>query len=90
LFLARRFLGGTKEQKNGAGIAHHTIDASLVRLAGCQPAVLFSHIKLVPATDHLSASSIFLSQQISTSYQPPATSHQPAEQAGCPPISHML
>jgi hypothetical protein len=29
LFLARRFLGRTKEQKNGAGIAHHTVDAVL-------------------------------------------------------------
>jgi hypothetical protein len=47
----------------------------LVRLAGCQPAVLFSHIKSAPATCHLTASSIFLSQQISTSYQP-------AEQGG--------
>jgi hypothetical protein len=35
-----------------------------------QPAVLFSHIISAPATGHQPASSIFLSQQISTSHQP--------------------
>jgi hypothetical protein len=48
-------------------------EIQLVRLANSQLAVLFSHINSAPATSHLSASNIFLSQQISTS-------HQPAEQ----------
>jgi hypothetical protein len=34
--------------------------------------VLFSHINSAPVTSHLPASSIFLSQQISTSHPPPA------------------
>jgi hypothetical protein len=32
--------------------------------------MLFSHINSAPATSHLLASNIFLSQQISTSQQP--------------------
>jgi hypothetical protein len=36
--------------------------------------VLFSHINSAPAISHLPATNIFLSQQISTSHQPPATS----------------
>jgi hypothetical protein len=42
-------------------------------LAASQPAVLFSYIISTPATSHLSTSSIFLSQQISTSHHPPAS-----------------
>jgi hypothetical protein len=38
-----------------------------------QPAVLFSNIKSAPATSHMSAINIFLSQQISTCHQPPAS-----------------
>jgi hypothetical protein len=34
-----------------------------------EPAVLFSHIISTPAINHQSATSIFLSQQISTSHQ---------------------
>jgi hypothetical protein len=49
--------------------------AYLLRLFGwlSQPAVLFFHIKSASATNHLLASSIFLSQQISTSHQPPTS-----------------
>jgi hypothetical protein len=39
-------------------------------LAGCQPAVLFSHIISASVTSHQPANSIFLSQQISISHQP--------------------
>jgi len=44
-------------------------------LSANQPAVLLSHIESAPATNHQPVSSIFFSQQISTSHQP-----QPAEQ----------
>jgi hypothetical protein len=67
----------SKEIKGPRGRCERQLKAykyQLVRLVGCQPAVFFSHIKSAPATSHLPASSIFLSQQISTS-------HQLAEQA---------
>jgi hypothetical protein len=38
-----------------------------------QPLVLFSHAKLASAISHRPASGIFLSQQISTSHQQPAS-----------------
>jgi len=46
-------------------------------LAASQPAVLFSHTNSAPATGHQLASSIFLSQQISTSHQPLASRTRP-------------
>jgi hypothetical protein len=46
-------------------------------LAGCQPAVLFSHINSAPAISRQPASSIFLSHQFSTSHQPPASRTRP-------------
>jgi hypothetical protein len=49
-------------------------------LVASQPAVLFSHTNSASATSHQPANSIFLSQRISLSYQPPAgeaiVSHQ--------------
>jgi len=49
----------------------------IVRIFFWQPAVvLFSHTKSASASSHQSATSIFLTQQISTSHQP-----QPAEQS---------
>jgi hypothetical protein len=49
--------------------------ASFGWLAASQPAMLFSHIISAPATSHQLASSIFLSQQISTSHQPAERGH---------------
>jgi hypothetical protein len=49
----------------------------LVRLAGSQPAAFFSHTNSAPASSHQPANSIFLSQQISTSHQPPASRTRP-------------
>jgi hypothetical protein len=42
-------------------------------LVASQPAVLFSHINSASATSHQPTNSIFLSQRISLSYQPPAS-----------------
>jgi hypothetical protein len=46
-------------------------------LAPSQPAVLFSHTNSAPASSHQPVSSIFLSQQISTSHQLPASRTRP-------------
>jgi hypothetical protein len=42
-------------------------------LFGWQSAVFFSYTNSAPASSHQPASSIFLSQEISTSHQPPAS-----------------
>jgi hypothetical protein len=59
----------------GRGVQAHAreTDSLFGWLAARQPAVLFSHIKSAPATSYLPVSSIFLSQQISTGHQPPAS-----------------
>jgi hypothetical protein len=46
-------------------------------LVASQSAVLFSHTNSAPVTSHQPASSIFLSQQISLSHQPPASRTRP-------------
>jgi hypothetical protein len=46
-------------------------------LVASQPAVFFSHTNSASATSHQSANSIFLSQRISLSYQPPASRTRP-------------
>jgi hypothetical protein len=56
--------------------AHVTVQ-TLFSWLGSQP-VLFSHIISASAASHQPASNIFLSQQISISHRPPATS-QPNE-----------
>jgi hypothetical protein len=46
-------------------------------LAPSQSAVFFSHTNSAPASSHQPASSIFLSEQISTSYQQPTSRTRP-------------
>jgi hypothetical protein len=52
-------------------------------LVASQPAVLFSHTNSASVTSHQPANSIFLSQRISLSYQPPASRTRPLYGSVC-------
>jgi hypothetical protein len=65
--------GEDEDEDDDDGTLAGKIHITSQRQPASQSAVLFSHTNSAPASSNQPASSIFLSQQISTSHQPPTS-----------------